>query len=181
MTGGQIARCLVSTRAPLGLVAVVSLALLAASCASGSSGSHAAQLGSTTATSSNAAAALNFPDPNRAGAIPKVSLQQLGVSTSQFQTAQRACQKSLPNGGQSSAAQVQRVMTALSRFARCVRSDGVPSWPDPLAESDAGEPGTPGFPRNMPGVNQDAPQVENALAKCQHLLAGIGYASGGYP
>jgi hypothetical protein len=72
-------------------------------------------------------------------------------------------------------------MTALSRFARCVRSDGVPSWPDPLAESDAGEPGTPGFPRNMPGVNQDAPQVENALAKCQHLLAGIGYASGGYP
>jgi hypothetical protein len=46
---------------------------------------------------------LNFPDPNRAGAIPKVSLQQLGVSTSQFQTAQRACQKSLPNGGQSSA------------------------------------------------------------------------------
>ncbi len=124
---------------------------------------------------------LNFPDPEPNGAIPKVSLQQLGVSSSQFQASQRACQKLLPSGGQSSAAQVRRVMTALSGFARCVRSDGVPNWPDPRAESDVGEPGTPGFPRNMPGVNQDAPQLKDALGKCQHLLGGIGYASGGYP
>jgi hypothetical protein len=33
----------------------------------------------------------------------------------------------------------------------------------------------------MPGVNQDSPQVKNALSRCQHLLAGIGYGSGGYP
>jgi len=123
----------------------------------------------------------NFPDPNSSGAIPKVSLEQLGVSSSRFQASQRSCQKLLPSGGQSSEAQVQLVMTALSKFARCVRSDGVPNWPDPLAESDAGEPGTPGFPRTMPGVNQDAPQVKNALGQCHHLLAGIGYASGGYP
>ncbi|MGH2842907.1 MAG: hypothetical protein ACRDKL_04900 [Solirubrobacteraceae bacterium] len=124
---------------------------------------------------------LNFPDPNSSGAIPKVSLQQLGVSSAQFQTAQSACQRLLPSSGQSSPAQIQQVMNALSRFARCVRSHGVSNWPDPLAESDPGQPGTPGFPRDMPGVNQNSPQVESAMSACQHLLAGIGYSSGGYP
>jgi hypothetical protein len=72
-------------------------------------------------------------------------------------------------------------MNAVSKFARCVRSRGVPNWPDPLAESDPGQPGTPGFPREMPGVNHESPQVETAMSTCQHLLARIGYGSGGYP
>jgi hypothetical protein len=33
----------------------------------------------------------------------------------------------------------------------------------------------------MPDINQNAPQVKNAMGKCQHLMAGIGYGSGGYP
>jgi hypothetical protein len=123
----------------------------------------------------------NFPDPDSTGAIPKLSLQQLGVSSSEFQAAQGACRNLLPDSSQSSNAEVQQVMTALWRFARCVRAHGAPNWPDPLAESDAGQPDTPGFPRSMPGVNQDAPAVENALGDCQYLLAGIGYGSGGYP
>jgi len=41
--------------------------------------------------------------------------------------------------------------------------------------------GDPGFPRDMPGVNQNAPQVKDAINKCQHLMASIGYAAGGYP
>src|SRR5919197_4169045 len=40
-----------------------------------------------------------FPDPARDGRIPKVGLQQLGVGTSQFEAAQRACIRLLPNGG----------------------------------------------------------------------------------
>ena len=124
---------------------------------------------------------LKFPDPNSSGAIPKVGLQQLGVSSTVFQAAQSACQHLLPNSGQSSQAWDQMALNALWNFARCVRSHGVPNWPDPLAESDPGQPGTPGFPRNTPGVNQNAPQVKNVLQKCQHLLAGIGYGSGGYP
>ena len=124
---------------------------------------------------------LKFPDPNSSGAIPKVGLQQLGVSSTVFQAAQRTCQHLLPNSGQSSQAQNQQILNALWNFARCVRAHGVPNWPDPLAESDPGQPGTPGFPRNTPGVNQNAPQVKNAQQKCQHLLAGIGYGSGGYP
>jgi hypothetical protein len=192
-------------RTALAVVAAAGLGLLAAACGGGSSGSHVAQLGSTITTpqssssSSTVAASakqngpvafshcmrshgvLNFPDPNSSGAIPKVGLRQLGVSSSQFQAAQRACQRLLPNSGQSSQAQVQQVMKALSKFARCVRSHGVPNWPDPLAESDAGQPGTPGFPRNMRGINENSPLVKHAMGTCQHLLAGIGYGSGGYP
>lgn len=73
------------------------------------------------------------------------------------------------------------MMTAMLNFARCVRSHGVPNWPDPLAESDPGQPGTPGFPRTMPRVNQNAPRVKTAMHTCQRLMAAIGYRSGGYP
>ena len=125
---------------------------------------------------------VNFPDPNSSGAIPKVSLEQLRVSSTVFETAKRACQHLLPNSGQSSQAWNQMALNALWQFARCVRAHGVPNWPDPLAESDPGQPGTPGFPRNLPpGLNTNSPVVKNAMHTCQHLLAGIGYASGGYP
>jgi hypothetical protein len=125
---------------------------------------------------------LKFPDPNSSGMIPKVGLQQLGVSDTVFQAAQRVCQHLLPNSGQSSQAWDQKALNALWKFARCLRSHGVPNWPDPLAESDPGQPGTPGFPRNFPpGLNTNSPVVKNAMHTCQHFLAGIGYASGGYP
>ena len=89
---------------------------------------------------------LKFPDPTSSGTIPKVGLQQLGVSSTVFQAAQRACQHLLPNSGQSSQAWDQMALNALWNFARCVRSHGVPNWPDPLAESDPGQPGAPGSP-----------------------------------
>jgi hypothetical protein len=92
------------------IAAAAGLALLAAACA-GSRGSHVAQLGTTTtqsistgqpATSARQNGGLafshcmrshgvsQFPDPDRSGAIPKVTMQQLGVSSSQFQVAQSA-------------------------------------------------------------------------------------------
>jgi hypothetical protein len=123
-----------------------------------------------------------FPDPNSSGAIPKESLQQLGVSSTVLQAAEKACQHLLPNSSQSSQAWDQMALSDMLNFARCVRAHGVPNWPDPLAESDPGQPGTPGFPRNLPpGINTNSPVVKNALRKCQHYLAGIGYGSGGYP
>lgn len=121
-----------------------------------------------------------YPDPTSSG-LPKVGPQQLGVSNLKFQAALTTCQQLLPKSGRSSQAQDQQMMSAMLNFARCVRSHGVADWPDPLAESDPGQPGTPGFPRNMPGVNQNSPQVKSAMAVCQHLMAGIGYGSRGYP
>lgn len=125
----------------------------------------------------------NWPDPEPNGQFDKtkVTLQKLGVLQSQLQAAQKACQHLLPSSSQSPQSQDRQMMAAMLNFARCVRAHGVQNWPDPLAESDPGEPGTPGFPRNMPGVNQNAPKVKHAMKTCQHLMASIGYGSGGYP
>jgi hypothetical protein len=185
-----------TTRATAGVIATAALVALAAAFGGGPSSAVAGESTSARAASSQSTnvekalaysrcmrshGVLNFPDPNSRGAIPKVSLQQLRVSGAVFQAAQRVCQHLLPNSGQSSQAWDQMALNALWQFARCVRVHGVPNWPDPLAESDPGQPGTPGFPRNMPGVNLNSPQVKSAMDKCQHLLAGIGYGSGGFP
>jgi hypothetical protein len=125
----------------------------------------------------------HWPDPGTNGQFDKskLPLQQLGVVESQLQTAQRACQHLYPTSNQSSQTQDQEMMVAMFKFARCVRADGVANWPDPVAESDAGQPNTPGFPRNMPDINQNSPHVKTAMKNCQHLMASIGHGSVGYP
>src|SRR5665213_1726280 len=81
-----------------------------------------------------------FPDPPAIGAqIAKPTMQQLGVSDSQFQRAVSACKHLLANGssGQQDAAKQTRtkVADALS-FAKCMRSHGVIRFPDPTAQGD---------------------------------------------
>ena len=128
--------------------------LFAAACG-GSPGNHVATLGSTTtqSSSSNASAASaqengavafagcmrsngvpNWPDPNSSGVFDKskLSLQQLGVSSSRVQAAQRACNHLLPNGGSGpSPAQVQQVRAQALEFSRCVRAPRRPELPRP--------------------------------------------------
>jgi hypothetical protein len=169
--------------APTGAIiaAVAGLALLAAACA-GSRGSHVAQLGTTTtqsiSTGQPAASARQngglafshcirshgvsqFPDPDSSGAIPKVTLQQLGVGSSQFQAAQSACVSLL----QPSNAQVQQTLSGMLDFARCMRSHGVHSWPDPSTDSD----GQAAF--DLHGrINPDTPQMDTKSGLCAHLL-----------
>ena len=41
----------------------------------------------------------NFPDPRSNRRVPKTSAQLLGISSSQLQAAQTACQRLYPNNG----------------------------------------------------------------------------------
>ncbi len=184
-----------------GVIATAMFSLCVAACGSPSQGG-VAQLGATTTTVAGASPSSSsgpeqlhqalayavcmrrhglskYPDPNSEGELPKVGPQQLGVSDSQFQTIQKSCVRLLPKSSQSSKAWDQMLMHSLFQFARCVRAHGVPSWPDPLAESDPGQPDTPGFPRTLPGIDTNDPQVEHAMNACQRLIPG--YSSGGYP
>jgi len=102
----------------------------------------------------------NFPDPDSTGAIPKVTAQQLGVGDSELQAAQSACAHLL----QPTQAQVQQEMSGMLDFARCMRSHGVPNWPDPTLDSSYG----PIF--NIPGIDPLSSQVSNASDACSHLL-----------
>src|ERR1700739_2465309 len=66
-----------------------------------------------------------YPDPDSGGHLVKESLEQLGVSSSRFQSAQSACRHVLPDGGSGpTAAQVQRVKAQALRFSECVRAHG---------------------------------------------------------
>jgi hypothetical protein len=163
------------------IVAAAGLALLLAGCG-GSPKSHVAQLGSTTTqttSSSNGSAGStlqtdevvfarcmrshgvpNYPDPTRSGLV-KESVQQLGVSSSRFQRAQSACQHLLPNGGSGpSPAQVQYVRALSLQFSQCVRSHGVPGFPDPAGDGRIPDPATV-------GINQGSPKFEAANQACR--------------
>jgi hypothetical protein len=134
------------------VVAVAAFALLAAGCGGGGSAAGVASVApSTTAVTtqnghpsfsgcmrSNGVA--NFPDAPKIGArSPKPTLQQLGVSESQFQAAVGACRHLLPNGGSDSQETARQQRTRLAdelSFAGCMRSHGVARFPDPTAQGD---------------------------------------------
>jgi hypothetical protein len=165
------------------IIATIGLSLLAVACG-GSAGSHVAQLGSIAtqgvASSPPSAASAhqsdavafahcmrshgvpNWPDPNRSGVFDKSKLttQQLGAGTSRIQAAQSACNPLLPNGGSGpSAAQVQHMRARGLQFSRCVRSHGVPNFPDP------GRDGRIPDPAGV-GINQGSPAFEAANRAC---------------
>ncbi len=113
-----------------------------------------------------------YPDPSSSNELPngltKVSVQQLGVSSSQFQVAERACAHLLPNGGQTTPAASAQLLSKTVRFSQCMRSHGVPNWPDPIIGPD----GSPSF--NLIGLrgipDQGSPQFQSAVHACGHLV-----------
>jgi hypothetical protein len=144
----------------------IALVLLATAC--GSSPSSTGPVGSQ-AVSSKAVAfshcmrshgVPDFPDPTSRGGVPKVTPQQVGVSNSRFQVARRACAQLL----QPTQAQAPQIMTGMLKFARCMRSGGVPNWPDPSTDRN----GQPVF--RIPGINPASPRVSNTAEECTHLL-----------
>jgi hypothetical protein len=120
----------------------------------------------------------NYPDPGSSGQLPKTSAQLLGISSSQFNEAQRACQQLLPtSGGSLNAASlqqchlagvcppalVQQALDAGLRFAQCMRSHGVPNWPDPTVNAE----GEPLFNITVP--RPAPPQVSSAINECERM------------
>jgi hypothetical protein len=192
-------RSRIPARTAAAFIATTVLTLLAAACSVGSpspSGSGGSP-NSPASTSSPSAVAYsacmrshgipNFPDPDpdSGGEVPKVSTQQLGVSTAQFQDAQQACQPAYPNSesfqqetqqcmltGECPQPLVQQILTVERTFAQCMRSHGVPDWPDPTIDSE----GRPAFPlSNVPGHDRSywrSPQVMSKNSECQQLTGG---------
>jgi hypothetical protein len=120
----------------------------------------------------------NFPDPTGSGAIPKVSPQEL--NTPRFRAAERACQRLLPAGSDDMfpPGEVQQLLIGMLRFSHCMRSHGVPNWPDPTTDSA----GRPEFPlEEVPGTNRSywhQSRITHVIDECQHLLPS---ALGGMP
>jgi hypothetical protein len=180
-------------RAAFATIGTAALALLTAcgatSPSTGSSSSMAAD-GSSAAPSAVSYSACmrshgvpRFPDPDSGGELPKADAHQLDVSSSQLQAAEQACRRLLPNDSSAintgSVQQcmeasdcppglVQHTLTEERRFAQCMRSHGVPNWPDPSIDSQ----GRPVFRISISKLGFD-PYSRRVWAEgneCSHLM-----------
>jgi hypothetical protein len=112
----------------------------------------------------------DYPDPNSSGQLPKITPaneQQLGVSDSRFTAALGACQSLWPYQPPTQAQQRQQLTDDL-KFAQCMRSHGVPSFPDPTNSNGRVE-----FVISVSrdGFNPHSPQILAKAHECQqHVL-----------
>jgi hypothetical protein len=170
------------------MVPVAGLALLAAACGGGPSTGHAAASSSMSTSAVAFAHCMRshgvpkYPDPAANGRLPKTSAQSLGVGAPAFQAAESACRSLLPANGASFQQQaqqclsaddcppalVQRMLTAGRAFAACMRSHGVPGWPDPTVDSE-GRPGFNLVPAGITHAQTHSPPISTKLAECQRL------------
>jgi hypothetical protein len=180
-------------RAGVVSAALAAIGLLAAACGGGSASPRVANLGSTTTAPASSAVqggsnatndadglafagcmrthgVPNFPDPTSSGGL----LFHGNPNSSQFASANNACQHLLPNGGKPSAAETQQKLTQALKHSQCMRSHGVPNFPDP-EESN-------GFIslRIAPGVDPNSPQYQSASSACkQYTPGGVGLPAPG--
>jgi hypothetical protein len=111
----------------------------------------------------------NFPDPASGGGIPKETGQQLGVSDSQLQAAQSACQHLIPPGESLGGQPIQTITAQQQQYylkaAACMRSHGIANFPEPVFQDGQVE-----FPMLEHLVDLNAPQFTQAYHICQKLI-----------
>jgi hypothetical protein len=174
-----------AARSATAVIATAALAVATAACSGGSPNAG----GSTSSPSAVAYSACmrsqgvpNYPDPDSSGELPKTDAQHLGVSPTQYQAAQHACQHLLPTGpsfqqqtlhcyqtGNCPPALVQQMFAADRKLALCMRSHGVPNFPDPTT----GDSGGPVFNITAAGISDaesHTHQFEAKLDECERLI-----------
>jgi hypothetical protein len=160
--------------------ALVGVALLAAACSSGSSNANSPSVGATSSSSStNQQKALaytscmrshgitNFPDPNSQGSFVG-RMGRLNASSPQYIKANQTCEKLLPDGGQITPGQSQKLEAEGLQYAECMRSNGITSFPDPTVMSNGA------VSLAAPGVDSSSPEYQSANQACKSDLHATG-------
>jgi hypothetical protein len=154
----------------LAIIGVVGLILLASACG-GSSHANVAQVG--TSTGSNASddpnayskcmrnhGVGNYPDPDSHNIL---KTQGIDKNSPTYQAAAHACLSLAPTPPPpAQQAQEQAQMLA---FAKCMRSHGVPAFPDPQV-------GNGGSGMQAGQIDPNSPIVKAAIATCRSKFAG---------
>jgi hypothetical protein len=164
-------------------------AALIAGCGGSSSGGSVTRMNSTTTAKSGTESSTqprllafakcmrthgvpDYPDPKPLGQIPTTQAAQPAPSggftanpnSPAYQAASNDC-KSLAIATKVSASQSSHVMGAQLKFAVCVRTHGVPNYPDPTNTGEIGNNGA------INGVNQSSPAFQGAEEKCSKVLS----------
>jgi len=87
-----------------------------------------------------------------------------------FQSAMTACKSYLPNGGTPSASQTAKIKSQALAMARCMRSHGVPNFPDPKFRS--GPNGGVGVELGGSGIDPNSPAFQAAQKDCGSIFGG---------
>jgi hypothetical protein len=190
----------VAGRSVVALVGAAVVAVILSACGS-PSGSGVAQLGTTTppatstTISSSAATQVsealayarcvrskgvtNFPDPDSVGRFNKVTLGQLETSNPNYTTATQSCVHLFPgiNGTSPVQALLEAIANDEAKFVRCMRSDGVPNWPNPVLVQARliFEPRAVGIDPNLPKIAAKMQVCDSAFPASVGVPPGAGH------
>jgi hypothetical protein len=150
---------------------IVSVVVLGSGCGTGLSSSNTgggqdASRGLAFAVCMRSHGISRFPDPkiSYSGNHGKItlSLNNVEVGSPRFKSAQRACERFSPGGGVPSAADSPSLLAQQVRYSVCMRSHGVPNFPDPDKQG--------GFTFDNRVVNPKSSQFQMAQTTCGKLL-----------
>jgi hypothetical protein len=111
----------------------------------------------------------NFPDPS-SGKILVGPGSGIDQSSPTFRAAQQACQKLLPNGGRPSPQQLAKMQQKLLAFSACMRTHGVPDFPDPTFSGGGAQLSLRGGAGS--DLNPNSPRFQAAQKACRGRLPG---------
>jgi hypothetical protein len=108
----------------------------------------------------------NFPDLGSnglriEGTGQTISVNGVSVNAPAFLTARGKCESDMPHTQASQTQSAQQTQRGL-QFARCMRSHGVPNFPDPKVVSSQGG----NQEVYLPGVNVQSPAFKTAANAC---------------
>jgi hypothetical protein len=119
----------------------------------------------------------NFPDPTggqlklQVQATPNgTSVNGVEVNGPAFRSAMTACRSDLPNGGHPTAAQTAKAKAQALAMSKCMRTHGVPNFPDPQFRSGPG--GGVGIQLNGAGIDPNSPAFQAAQKVCGQIFGG---------
>jgi hypothetical protein len=112
-----------------------------------------------------------FPDPTiGSNGLPSWTLNSANESPQSpvFKGAQRVCRADLPHLGPQTAAEKAAANAEALKYAVCMRSNGVPNFPDPNGQGMIDINSATG------ALNPSSPQFEKASTSCKSLDNGFG-------
>jgi len=106
-----------------------------------------------------------FPDPQPDGNL-LIDGQKDHLNGALMNSANKACQHLMPKSPPLTASQQQKLTAQALKFVACMRTHGIPTFPDPTVNSR-------GIEMQIPqGVTPNSPVLKNAQQACRNLIPG---------